>query len=474
MATASRAGRRAPPGQPSMPSSRSHWFTTEWRGRSSRARAARCCVYIHWRPGDVVADPLRGARRQGEPGAARPAVHVNHHVVAVLRAAATPASASSSTRRSAAGPLDDDDPIEIGIAGDDCRRVALDEVGEGGVRESAPQGPDHRRREHHIADEPQPDEEDTHSSRFDGGFVQQHDGDVVLDRVDALALSSHLSAVPFLTSSTFVLHWGHARISSNSGSTGMRSPAPAVSGPFASRHRRGHYSHEDAANSPDPRAHAAHVRGASGGAAGCGRRPATRATTFSSGGATSRRVTSTRPIAAYKQALTLAPNSAELRAELAGLYARAGSRRRSGRHGRGSAEEGSGQPRGEPHPRIDLRGARRAAPEAQARRRSRVVRSDGRLRRSSGRAPRDPTRRLDLTLGRLYLQTKSYDKAIAAAAAGTARAARVDGARDDDRDRRRRRRPDRRRNRDLARGHRREPEVLSRADHAGGVEREAG
>jgi len=32
----------------------------------------------------------------------------------------------------------------------------------------------------------------------------------------------HLSAVPFLTSVTGVLQFGHARISSNSGSTAMR------------------------------------------------------------------------------------------------------------------------------------------------------------------------------------------------------------------------------------------------------------
>ena len=119
-----------------------------------------------------------------------------------------------------------------------------------------------------------------------------------------------------------------------------------------------------------------------------------------------------KAVAAYKQALTLAPNSAELRAELAGLYARQDRAVEAIEHGRGSADEGSGQPRSEPHPRIDLRGARRAAPEAQARRRSRVCtfHGDCALERARAEGPDTP---LDLTLGRLYLQTKSYDKAIA-------------------------------------------------------------
>ena len=187
MATASRAGSAASPGQPSMPSSRSHWFRTECRGRSSRARGM--VLRVHPLPAwHVVADPLRRAGRQGEPGAARPAVHVNHHVVPIPAQLPRQLHVVEHAPQ-AAGALDDDDPIEIAVAGDHRRRIAFHEIGEGCVRESAPQGPNHRRGEHHVADESQPDEEDTHSSRFDGGFVQQHDGDVVLDRVDALALS---------------------------------------------------------------------------------------------------------------------------------------------------------------------------------------------------------------------------------------------------------------------------------------------
>ncbi len=49
ISTASNAGWGPPPGQPSTASSRSHWFTTEWRRRSALGRATER-VYIHVRP----------------------------------------------------------------------------------------------------------------------------------------------------------------------------------------------------------------------------------------------------------------------------------------------------------------------------------------------------------------------------------------------------------------------------------------
>src|SRR5687768_17591864 len=61
----------------------------------------------------------------------------------------------------------------------------------------------------------------------------------------------HLSAAPFLTRSTFVLQLGQARISSNSGSTGMGFSSTGLTARFVSRDRRGHYNHEDAANNPN-------------------------------------------------------------------------------------------------------------------------------------------------------------------------------------------------------------------------------
>ena len=71
---------------------------------------------------------------------------------------------------------------------------------------------------------------------------------------------------------------------------------------------------------------------------------------------------SEKAVDAHKKAIALAPESAELRAELAGALRAPGSRRRGDRHGRRGAEARSEKPRSEPHLRIDLRRVRRAAP----------------------------------------------------------------------------------------------------------------
>jgi len=117
-------------------------------------------------------------------------------------------------------------------------------------------------------------------------------------------------------------------------------------------------------------------------------------------------------VAAYKQALTLAPNSAELRAELAGLYAR----QDRAVEAIDTAEEALTK---DP----DNREANRIlgtiyAALAEQRLKLRpgddpalyVPRAIAALERARAQGPDTP---VDLTLGRLYLQTKSYDKAIA-------------------------------------------------------------
>ena len=119
-----------------------------------------------------------------------------------------------------------------------------------------------------------------------------------------------------------------------------------------------------------------------------------------------------KAVAAYKQALTLAPNSAELRAELAGLYAR----QDRAVEAIDTAEEAL---RRDP----DNREANRIlgsiyAALAEQRLKLRpgddpalyVPRAIAALERARAQGPDTP---VDLTLGRLYLQTKSYDKAIA-------------------------------------------------------------
>ncbi len=90
-----------------MPSaaSRSHWFSTEWRGRSARGRATRR-VYIQLRPAIVVADPERRAAQPRQQRAARAAVKVDGEIVAgraqpprEREVAREPGRAAASARR---------------------------------------------------------------------------------------------------------------------------------------------------------------------------------------------------------------------------------------------------------------------------------------------------------------------------------------------------------------------------------------
>ena len=119
-----------------------------------------------------------------------------------------------------------------------------------------------------------------------------------------------------------------------------------------------------------------------------------------------------KAVAAYKQALTLAPNSAELRAELAGLYAR----QDRAVEAIDTAEEAlTRDPDNREANRI-LGSIYAALAEQRLKLRPGddpalyVPRAIAALERARAQGPDTP---VDLTLGRLYLQTKSYDKAIA-------------------------------------------------------------
>ena len=83
-----------------MPSgaSRSHWFSTEWRGRSSRGRATRTRIHPA-AAGDLVADAHRRAAQPGQQRGARPAVEIDRQIVAPRRAAAAPSAQIVAQRR---------------------------------------------------------------------------------------------------------------------------------------------------------------------------------------------------------------------------------------------------------------------------------------------------------------------------------------------------------------------------------------
>ena len=115
--------------------SRSHWFTTECRGRSSRGRAARArCT------------SSCGPARRSRCAAARRVAHVSSELRGPpwksstrSKPAAPQPRAPAPGRRAAAPrrvrPGRDDHLVEVRVAGDDRRGVRLDQVGEAGVRE---------------------------------------------------------------------------------------------------------------------------------------------------------------------------------------------------------------------------------------------------------------------------------------------------------------------------------------------------
>jgi hypothetical protein len=85
---------------------------------------------------------------------------------------------------------------EVWIGRDDGCGGRLDEVGETRARKVAAERGNRRRGEHHVADLPEPHEEDLQSaiinwqssiSRLDRGFVDEHHRNVILDRIHTLA-----------------------------------------------------------------------------------------------------------------------------------------------------------------------------------------------------------------------------------------------------------------------------------------------
>ena len=123
---------------------------------AARARADGARVHPAGAP-DVVADALRRAGGPGQPRAARPAVQVNHHVEPPARSRHARRT-SSRIRARPARPLDTITSSRWGLPRP-RRRVAFDEIAHtrasGNVRA---QRPDHRRREHDVADQSQADE----------------------------------------------------------------------------------------------------------------------------------------------------------------------------------------------------------------------------------------------------------------------------------------------------------------------------
>ena len=93
--------------------------------------------------------------------------------------------------RPASWPLDDDDLVEVRVVANDRRGGGFDEIGEAGVRESLAESGDGRRREHHVADQAEPDEQNVHpSTPLRASPVGEGQGSTVASSISMIGMSS--------------------------------------------------------------------------------------------------------------------------------------------------------------------------------------------------------------------------------------------------------------------------------------------
>ena len=113
--------------------------------------------------GNVVADAHRRTARPHQERAARPAVEVDGDIVA---GGAQPAGQRQVTAQAgeAARAVGLDDGAEVRIVANHRGCRGFDDVVEDGRWIASPQGADGRRGEHHVADQPQADEQDLQGS----------------------------------------------------------------------------------------------------------------------------------------------------------------------------------------------------------------------------------------------------------------------------------------------------------------------
>jgi tetratricopeptide (TPR) repeat protein len=110
---------------------------------------------------------------------------------------ASPEGGVVAEPRDTGTPRKDDELVEMGIPPKDGSGRVLDDVGEMGVRKPDAQGTDERRREDYVAEQPQPDEKDPHLLLVHHRFIDEHDGNIVLDGIHpATGLALEAGTVP--------------------------------------------------------------------------------------------------------------------------------------------------------------------------------------------------------------------------------------------------------------------------------------
>ena len=127
--------------------------------RSERPRSRHADRVHPASPGDFVSDSRPGAAEPRQQRASRSAVKVDREIVSFAPQPSDErdVGAQPSRRVRTAG---DDHVVEMRIVPHDRRGFFFDDVGDAGVRVVAADGSDGRGREDHVANQPQPDEED--------------------------------------------------------------------------------------------------------------------------------------------------------------------------------------------------------------------------------------------------------------------------------------------------------------------------
>ena len=139
---------------------RSHWFSTECRRRSSRGR--RDAARVHPATArNLVPDPDRRAAQPRQQRRPRPAVKVDGDVVARGACSRRPSATSAITPAQSARARSDDDVVEMRVVQHDRRSRRFDDVGEMSIGKPTAQRVNRRRRENHVANLPEANEEDS-------------------------------------------------------------------------------------------------------------------------------------------------------------------------------------------------------------------------------------------------------------------------------------------------------------------------
>jgi hypothetical protein len=137
--------------------------------------------------GHAISDAPGCAARPRQPRASRPAVKVYGDVEAPRAQAPCPREIVTPSRETGSA-RDHEEFVDRRVAANHRCGQRFNEIGEVRVRVRLPQRTEQRRGEDDVADQAQADEENVHKLRFDGGLVDEHHRNIVLDRIHPVAL----------------------------------------------------------------------------------------------------------------------------------------------------------------------------------------------------------------------------------------------------------------------------------------------